>query len=106
MPYANKEDRDANQAKYRKANFDRLWSLLLNSECKDCGNSNPMVLEFDHLPGSVKKFDVARAVAGSTRSWLAIQAEIDKCDVVCANCHRIRTARRGGFLRYKASLLP
>jgi hypothetical protein len=33
------------------------------------------------------------------RNWDDVLAEMAKCDVVCANCHRRRTARRGGFLR-------
>ncbi len=56
-----------------------------------------MVLEFDHLR------DKAFAIGASLpyRNWEAILAEIAKCDVVCANCHRRRTARRAGHLRMR-----
>lgn len=100
MPYANKQDMYANQEKFRKQNFDNLWKLLIESKCKDCGETDPVVLEFDHLPEFEKKFDVSRAISGSTRSWKLIQQEIDKCDIVCSNCHKRRTARRGNFQRH------
>ncbi|GAA3647205.1 hypothetical protein GCM10022202_03230 [Microbacterium marinilacus] len=66
----------------------------------DCGEADIVVLEFDHLPGKEKLFDIARGVGGSTRSWKAIEAEIAKCEVVCANCHRRRGAARGGFRKH------
>lgn len=48
----------------------------------------PCVMDFDHLPGAVKSFGLGSAKAKGTA---AILAEIDKCEVVCANCHRLRT---------------
>lgn len=61
--------------------------------CMDCGRSYPKeVMEFDHVRGK-KLFELADAWnIGRER----ILAEMAKCDVVCANCHRLRTiARRG-----------
>jgi hypothetical protein len=63
--------------------------------CVDCGESDVVVLEFDHLRD--KSFDVAQSLP--YRSWQSILDEIAKCEVVCANCHRRRTARRRGSLR-------
>jgi hypothetical protein len=63
--------------------------------CVDCGERDPVVLEFDHLRD--KSFAVAQSL--SRRSWRRILEEIEKCEVVCANCHRRRTARRRGSLR-------
>jgi hypothetical protein len=63
--------------------------------CMDCDERDPVVLEFDHLRD--KLFDIGHALA--CRSWASILSEIAKCDVVCANCHRRRTARRRGNLR-------
>ena len=63
--------------------------------CVDCGEPDPVILEFDHLRD--KSFDVAQALP--YRSWKSILAEIAKCEVVCANCHRRRTGRRPGSLR-------
>jgi hypothetical protein len=63
--------------------------------CADCGESDPIVLEFDHLRD--KSFAIGPQL--SQRSWTSILAEIEKCEVVCANCHRRRTARRRGTVR-------
>ena len=57
--------------------------------CADCGRSYPYyVMDFDHVKGS-KVCGVARLV--TTRNKGAVLREIDKCEVVCANCHRMRT---------------
>lgn len=65
-----------------------------NKPCADCGIQYPPVcMDFDHLPGAEKKFYLSRAMF-RRYSFAQIQAEIAKCDVVCANCHRLRTAAR------------
>lgn len=57
--------------------------------CMDCGNSYPScVMDFDHRED--KLMDVGRLV-GHGYSIKRILAEIEKCDIICANCHRIRT---------------
>jgi len=89
------------QARHRYRNFERLMEYLREHPCADCAETDPVVLDFDHLPGSEKRFDVGRAVSGSTRSWASILREIEKCDVVCANCHRRRTAARAGFRKHR-----
>lgn len=63
--------------------------------CADCGRRfPPYVMDFDHRPGEEKCFNLSIA-AGQTRlSRERIAAEIAKCDVVCANCHRERTHQR------------
>ena len=63
--------------------------------CADCGETDPIVLEFDHLRD--KRFAIGPEL--QNRNWESVLAEIEKCDVVCANCHRRRTARRRGTLR-------
>jgi hypothetical protein len=65
--------------------------------CVDCGESDPVVLEFDHLEGDSKSFDIGHSLP--YRNWRSILEEIEKCEVVCANCHRRRTANRNGTLR-------
>jgi len=75
----------------RLRNRKYLWTYLLSHPCVDCGESDPIVLEFDHVRGE-KHSDVGK-MAHNTRSLKSIQTEIDKCDVLCANCHRRRTAR-------------
>jgi len=72
-----------------------LIDYFRDHPCVDCGETDPLVLEFDHLDD--KSFAIARALR--ERSWEAILAEISKCEVCCANCHRRRTACRGGWAR-------
>lgn len=77
-----------------RAKRDRLYfqQIKLERGCADCGyRENAVALDFDHLPGTEKKYRVA-CMAGVSRAL--IDAEIAKCEVVCANCHRIRTANR------------
>lgn len=72
---------------------DVLDEIKSEKGCTDCGyNTNPVALQFDHRPGEVKSFTIAAAAA--SRSMEAILAEVTKCDVVCANCHAIRSAGR------------
>jgi hypothetical protein len=63
--------------------------------CADCGETDPLVLEFDHIGD--KRFTIGSAF--TNRNWQEILDEIATCEVVCANCHRRRTARRRGSLR-------
>ena len=72
-----------------------LVAFLREHPCVDCGETDPVVLEFDHLRD--KKFGIAQGIRD--RDWQSVLDEMAKCDVVCANCHRRRTALRGGFAR-------
>lgn len=77
--------------KIRKRNQQFIVDILLNSKCADCGISDIRVFEFDHCSG--KKFkDISVMIAYSNIEDL--KKEIKKCDIVCANCHRIRTYKR------------
>lgn len=64
---------------------------LCNHPCVDCGESDPVVLEFDHVRG-VKDTNVANLISGAGRMQ-RLMDEIAKCDVRCANCHRRKTHR-------------
>lgn len=77
----------------RKETRKLYFNLLKNSECVDCGNNNPLVLEFDHKDG-VDKYNTIGTLVGNGTTWKNIKKEIDKCDIRCANCHRIRTAKQ------------
>jgi hypothetical protein len=69
---------------------------LSTHACVDCGESDPVVLEFDHVKG--KNAAIARLVAdGVTLDRL--QQEIALCEVRCRNCHARKTARERGFFR-------
>ena len=68
---------------------------LSQHPCADCGEDDVLVLEFDHLRD--KSFSIPWGIRN--RPWALVLAEIEKCEVVCANCHRRRTIRRAGFAR-------
>lgn len=70
-----------------------LAEIKLAKGCADCGyNKHPAALDFDHLPGHVKRQNLSRMNGWYGKA--AIEAELAKCEVVCANCHRIRTHER------------
>ena len=73
----------------------RAWlrSLKEGKPCADCGNVfPPEVMQWDHRPEFEKLFEISTAYAGWTRE--EVLAEIAKCDLVCTNCHTIRTFTR------------
>lgn len=72
-----------------------IWSYLTKHPCVDCGETDSIVLEFDHI--SSKNNDIASLI----RMGALEQAkeEIKKCQVRCANCHRRITAIRAGWTK-------
>lgn len=77
----------ANNAIARRATRAEVAAYKAAHGCVDCGEKDPVVLDFDHKTGEPKAFNVSDAIGkclGKTR----IFAEIAKCDVRCANCHR------------------
>ncbi len=98
--YAANRQRNIDRVKARKSEVITkrvrwLLDFLAAHPCVDCGEADTLVLEFDHLGD--KRFTIANGLRD--RNWDSVLNEMAKCDVVCANCHRRRTARRGGFLR-------
>lgn len=83
-------DKKARTQQLRERNRRYIYDWYLAHPCVDCGEDDPVCLEFDHVRGE-KKAGVG-TLANNSNSIETIQAEIDKCDVVCANCHRRRTA--------------
>lgn len=69
-----------------------IGNLLQESSCLDCQEDNWMVLEFDHVKGEKSKN--LSQLSSEYVSLKTIQDEIDKCEIVCRNCHSKRTARR------------
>jgi hypothetical protein len=66
---------------------------IKDTPCLDCKKSYPSyVMEFDHFEGNKVK-DVSTMVSQGL-GWSTIKSEIEKCEIVCANCHRIRTFNR------------
>ena len=96
---ANKQRYIDAAARRRKAQLQERFIFLMayfrSHPCVDCGENDPIVLEFDHLQD--KKFAISSGIRN--RNWGDVLDEIAKCEVVCANCHRRRTVMRGGFIR-------
>lgn len=66
-----------------------LRDLKHNTPCSDCGERYPYwIMDFDHLED--KKFGLGKFPA-STVNMDIVKAEVDKCEIVCSNCHRNRT---------------
>ena len=98
--YRANRQRYIDQAQSRKRvisaeRFAYLVAYLRDHPCVDCGEADPIVLEFDHPRD--KEFNISKGIRD--RNWQSVLDEIAKCEVVCANCHRRRTAKRGGFHR-------
>lgn len=81
------------KAKLKKERREQLLEYLYGKSCEHCGNDDVRVLEFDHIDPSLKSFGIARAI-GDVRKWDDILQEIQKCRILCANCHRIVTAEQ------------
>ena len=97
-PLHRSKCRVCTRAKMRKRYEHRsrlIDDYKLERGCVDCGwRLHPRALEFDHLPGSVKVANIASMISRTQYSIEQIRAEMAKCEVVCANCHRIRTYTR------------
>ena len=78
-------------------------SYLSMHPCVDCGEADPIVLEFDHRDPADKASEVSRLIHSSTPG--KVLREIEKCDVRCGNCHRIRTAAQFGSYRLGEDVL-
>jgi hypothetical protein len=77
----------------------KVLSFFDRKSCVDCGESNPLVLQFDHIRGT-KNFSIANALV-QRYSWETILSEIEKCDIRCANCHSIVTHKRKNSIKWQ-----
>jgi hypothetical protein len=78
----------------REALKRHLWlnAYKLEKGCIDCGyNAHAVALDFDHRDPELKLSGIAEMLSSP---WAAVLAELDKCDVRCACCHRVRTHRK------------
>jgi hypothetical protein len=85
--------RQTNQALKKRRAAARIYliAILRSGRCADCGLADPAVLEFDHV--GPKRTEVGKLVREGYRLE-RIKEEIANCELVCANCHRRRTAER------------
>ena len=84
--------------KIKAAKRDRVFDILRKSHCVHCGESDPMVLSFDHIDPGTKKSEVGTLVSQGY-AWATIEFEIAKCQILCFNCHIRKTAREMNWHR-------
>lgn|SRR3989344_6539871 len=72
---------------------DYILNYFKGHPCVDCGEKDPVVLEFDHIVGFTKLSEIC--TLSRNYRFEEIKEEIKKCQVRCANCHRRKTARDG-----------
>lgn len=92
--YERNKERYIAQARAKKIELtDRLRAMKEASPCEDCNEFYPAVcMDYDHRDGESKVNCVSRLI--NNCCWQKVLDEIEKCDLVCANCHRIRTLAR------------
>lgn len=89
----NKSKYIARNNKIKSETRKKYWEYLQTIACS-CGENHPAALDFDHLVD--KKMSVCKMVHYGY-SWASIKKEIAKCQVLCANCHRKKTALEEGW---------
>jgi hypothetical protein len=92
---ANREERKRVAAKNARVTLQRhrakVAAYLKDHPCVDCGESDIRCLDFDHREPDDKVMNVSMLIAVHA-TWARVAAEIEKCDVRCASCHRKRTS--------------
>lgn len=84
---------------YRDESLELVWAFK-SEPCTDCGHRfHPCAMQFDHVRGE-KKSHVSKIRHGGGMNFARFLEEIEKCELVCSNCHAIRTFKRahGGDL--------
>lgn len=75
----------------------KLYDYLEGKCCTDCGETNILTLEFDHVRG-IKVGNVSSLIGN--KPWETVLKEIAKCDIRCSSCHSIRTAKSRNYAKY------
>jgi hypothetical protein len=94
--HGHREKTKLRKKEVRHRNREIVWEYFKNHPCVDCGETDPLVLEFDHQRDKV---DSVSMIAGGGSSTKKLLDEIAKCEVRCANCHRRKTARDFGWYK-------
>jgi hypothetical protein len=99
--FENEEKRKLKQRKLekeiKKVNYEFVFNILKDSECSICKNKDFRVLEFDHRDRDLKENNISALISHGTLKKL--KEEIGKCDILCANCHRIKTHKENNSWR-------
>ena len=88
------------ELKTRERNQNFVFEYTRTHPCIECGEDDPIVLEFDHRDSTTKRFSVSDGCSQKL-SLALIKAEMCKCDVLCANCHRRKRREKGDTLLIK-----
>jgi len=75
----------------------KFTEFLSEQACVDCGCNDPLYLEFDHKDQTSKEFTISEKK--KRLSINNLMKEIGKCDIVCVNCHKIRTYNTFFFIK-------
>ncbi len=87
------ETRRRNQRDHERRRRLMLDAIKLSSGCIDCGyKENATALDFDHRDPSTKVFNIGSYKRVGLERLLI---EVEKCDIRCANCHRVKSLRLG-----------
>lgn len=86
--------------RYAKEGRKLIYEFKLSNPCASCSESNPVVLEFHHIDPKKKRNDVSN-MATHGYSIESIEKEIEKCIILCANCHRRKTAKQQNWHSHK-----
>lgn len=93
MPYKDRDKLYDAQKRHRVKIRTKLFEFLSTKHCIDCGEKDPVVLDFDHKNPPDKFKPVSKLLSGHW-SWISVQREIEKCEIRCANCHRRKTYKQ------------
>jgi hypothetical protein len=93
---AHNKRRYQNSKRFRVRNRTYTVDYLKAHPCVDCGEADILLLEFDHVDPTTKKYALSD-LSRSGRSLDELKREISKCEVRCIKCHRRRTARQFGW---------
>ena len=96
---AYRERARTRKTKVKRERQEQIVECLRDKECESCGFGDIRALDFDHIDPTAKRFGIARAITNGY-SWLEIEKEIEKCRILCANCHRIRTAEQYNWRKW------
>jgi len=85
-----------NNQRYKQEMYEWLLAYYSTHPCVTCGETDPIVLDFDHRDGAEKEDNVSSLMwRGKYRA--AKKEIVEKCDVLCSHCHRRKTAREGNW---------
>lgn len=97
--YKKKARKHTNNAKEKTVLL--LIDYFKDNLCANCGEGDPIVLDFDHIDPKNKSIEVSRLITNGFTKWSEIMVEISKCQVLCANCHRRKTAKDKNWFKFR-----